>query len=108
MPTHTTRRQFIHGSALAGAGLMLTDQAAFARRLSASEKVNIGVIGVAGRGGDNLNGVSGQNIVALCDVDDNNLTEAAKRFPGAKTYNDFRRLLEQKDLEAVAVSTPDH
>jgi predicted dehydrogenase len=75
---------------------------------SALNKLNLGVIGVAGRGGENLQGVAGENIVALCDVDDQRLTAAAQRFPNAKTYHDFRRLLDQKDIDAVVVSTPDH
>ncbi|HUU09738.1 MAG TPA: Gfo/Idh/MocA family oxidoreductase [Phycisphaerae bacterium] len=68
------------------------------------------VIGVAGRGGDSLGGVSRETIVALCDVDDQRLAGAAKRFPKAKTYNDFRRMLDEveNEVDAVVVSTPDH
>jgi predicted dehydrogenase len=77
---------------------------------SPNEKLNIAVIGVAGRGGGNLAGVSTENIVALCDVDANNLDQAAKNFPQAKTYSDFRKMLEEldKQIDAVVVSTPDH
>jgi len=78
------------------------------RAASPGERLNIGVIGVANRGGANLQGVSGQNIVALCDVDENYLAAAAQRFPRAKTYHDFRRMLDQKEIEAVVVSTADH
>nr|ADI22599.1 predicted dehydrogenases and related proteins [uncultured verrucomicrobium HF0500_16O23] len=78
------------------------------RVLGANEKLNIGVVGVAGRGGGNLKGVSGENIVALCDVDAARLTAAAKQFPAAKQYGDFRRMLKQKDIDAVVCSTPDH
>jgi predicted dehydrogenase len=53
--------------------------------------------------------VAGENIVALCDVDDNYLGAAGQRFPQAAKYNDFRKLLEtEKTLDAVVVSTPDH
>ena len=76
--------------------------------LGANDKLNIGVVGVAGRGGGNLKGVSGENIVALCDVDTARLTAAAKQFPKAKQYGDFRRMLEQKEIDAVVCSTPDH
>ena len=48
------------------------------------------------------------NVVALCDVDENYLGAAAKRFPKAQTYSDFRRLLEKKEIDAVVVATPDH
>lgn len=74
----------------------------------AGRKVNLGVIGVANRGGENLRAVAMENIVALCDVDKNNLSAAGQRFPKAKTFQDFRELLEVKDLEAVVISTPDH
>src|SRR4029077_167472 len=55
-----------------------------------------------------LKEVSNQNIVALCDIDDHNPAAAAQKHPGAKTYNDFRRLLDQNDLDAIVVGTPDH
>jgi predicted dehydrogenase len=78
------------------------------RVLGANNKLNIGVVGVTGRGASNLKGVSGENIVALCDVSASNLAGAKKQFPNAKTYSDFRKMLEQKDLDAVVCSTPDH
>ena len=71
------------------------------RVLGANEKLNIGVVGVSGRGGGNLKGVSGENIVALCDVDTARLTAAAKQFPKAKQHSDFRRMLVQEKSDAV-------
>jgi predicted dehydrogenase len=103
-----TRRQFLRQSLATGAGVMVAAASASARSVQAHDKLNLGIVGVAGRGGDNLNGVSEQNIVALCDIDDVNLAAAKQRFPQAETYNDFRRMLERKDLDAVVVSTPDH
>ena len=51
----------------------------------------------------------GANIVALCDIDADVLDKTAANFPGAKTYTDFRKMLEkQKDIDAVVVATPDH
>ncbi len=104
------RRQFLRRGAVAAAGICWTacQSPSVTRRTSPHERLNIGVIGVANRGAANLQGVAKENIVALCDVNDNVLAEAARKFPQAKTYSDFRRLLEQKDLEAVVVSTPDH
>jgi len=55
-----------------------------ARRFSPNDKLNIGVIGVANRGAENLHGVANENIVALCDIDDKLLAAAAQRFPFAK------------------------
>lgn len=102
------RRTFIKGAVYSAAGLSLTRASLRARQLSPNEKMNIGVIGVAGRGGDNLQGVSGENIVAICDIDERNLAAAAQKFPHAKQYHDFRRLIDQKDIDAIVVSTPDH
>lgn len=104
------RRQFLKSTLVAGtaigAGLALLRPA---RVLGANERINIGVIGVGGRGAADLDGVSGENIVALCDVDSDQLARAGARFPGAKKYADYRQLLEEQDnLEAVVVATPDH
>src|SRR2546423_12316366 len=107
MSNKLNRRQFLQTSALAGAGVFVARQKSFAR-VSPNDKLNIGVIGVRGRGADNINGVRGENIVALCDVDENNLASASKEVPSAKTYTDLRKLLEQKDMDAVVVATPDH
>ena len=78
--------------------------------VSPNEKLNIAAIGVGGRGADDLTGVASENIVALCDVDQNNLRNAAKRFPVAKLYADFRKMLAEMDkqIDAVVVGTPDH
>ena len=52
---------------------------------------------------------AGENIVALCDPDSNYLAANAKKYPGAKLYTDFRKMLEtQKDIDAVTIATPDH
>lgn len=75
---------------------------------SANDRLNLGIIGVANRGGDNLGGVAHENIAALCDVNEAYLEKAAQRFPKAKLYHDFRKMLEQRDLDAVVVSTADH
>src|SRR5436309_3207656 len=102
------RRGFLKQAAVTGAGLWVVGPGALARSRSPNEKLNIGVIGVGGRGDANLQSVAGENIVALCDIDDQTLAKAAARFPVAATYNDFRKLLDRKDIDAVVVSTPDH
>lgn len=106
----TTRRQFLAHSTAAAAGTLFVGCAATpsARQISPNEKLNLGIIGVAGQGGENLDGVKSQNIVALCDVDRTRLDAAAAKYKGAKLYTDFRKLLEQGDLDGVVVSTPDH
>ena len=102
------RRRFLKNSAAAGAGLVILKSGLLKAGASPSEKLNIAVVGVRGRGGANLNGVKGENIVALCDVNAENLAVAAKGFPNAKTYEDWRKCLEQKDIDAVVCSTTDH
>src|SRR5260221_4432474 len=109
MKTTCSRRKFLQTTSLASAGFWLAGpRAGFGRPLSPNEKLNLGVIGVAGRGGDDLKEVSGENIVALCDVDDNNLLAAGAKYPQAKTYNDFRKLIDRKDLDAIVIGIPDH
>lgn len=75
-----------------------------------SQKLNLAFIGVGGRGGDNLVGLSGENVVALCDVDSRRSEQARKKFPNAKFYKDFRKMFDEmeKSIDAVVVSTPDH
>jgi predicted dehydrogenase len=102
------RRTFLKQSTMAGAGLVILKSGILKAGNSPNEKLNIAVIGVAGRGGANLNNVKSENIVALCDVNAKNLAAAAEEFPMAKTYVDWRRCLEQKDIDAVVCSTLDH
>lgn len=111
MPNRVTRRRFFQQSATcaavaAAANVMVVPSWA----ASPNEKLNVAVIGIAGRGAANLGGVASENIVALCDVDKNNLAEAAKRFPQAKLFADFRKMLPEiaQQIDAVVVSTPDH
>jgi predicted dehydrogenase len=107
MNQHPSRRRFLKSSA--AAGLALWTAPAAIRAAGANEKLNIGVIGVTNRGGANLAGVSGENIVALCDVDDRLLGPVAAKYPGATKFNDFRKMIQEtKSLDAVVVSTADH
>jgi predicted dehydrogenase len=111
MNTGFSRREFLQKSAIAAAGLSFGGckiAAPSPRRLSANEKLNIGVIGTANRAGQDIKGVAQENIVAICDIDDEFLDAAKQQFPGAKTYHDFRKLLEQSDIDAVVVGAADH
>ncbi|MBP8912364.1 MAG: Gfo/Idh/MocA family oxidoreductase, partial [Phycisphaerae bacterium] len=76
-----------------------------------SEKVNVAAIGAGGMGAGNTDACAGAgaNIVALCDVDFERAAGQFKKYPNAKQYKDFRKMLdEQKDIDAVIVATPDH
>lgn len=101
----TTRRRFL-GQVATGSSLAAIAARAPAR--SANERLNIGVIGTAHRAAADLAAVAHENIVALCDIDEAYLGKAAAKFPKAKTYHDFRKLLEQRDLDAVVIGTADH
>jgi predicted dehydrogenase len=101
------RRAFIKSSLILAGGAAAGCNTV-PRRVSANEKLNIGMIGTANQAAYDLGNVSSENIVALCDVDDKFLDAALAKHPGAKRYNDFRRLLEQKDIDAVVIAIPDH
>jgi len=102
-----SRRRFLkHVGLTAGSLLALPS---VLRAQSPNGKLNIAAIGVGGRGASNLADVSSENIVALCDVNEKNLSHAAAAHPGAKTFRDFRKLYDElKDYDAVVVSTTEH
>jgi len=102
------RRTFIKaGVAAAATGAISAP--AILRGKNLNERLNIAVIGSGGRGGANLRSVSSENIVALCDVNENSLGQAAKAHPQAKQFVDFRRLYEKANsFDAVVVSTCEH
>jgi len=108
MEARINRRTFLKTGAAVGAGLTILKSGVLKAGNSPNEKLNIAVIGVGGRGRANLNHVKGENIVAICDVNEQNLAKVAAEFPGAKTYVDWRKCLEQKDIDAVVCSTTDH
>jgi predicted dehydrogenase len=109
MTRRSTRRDFLKQTALAGAGFWLASGTTPAARRSPNEKLNIAVIGAGGRGAANAGAVSGENIVALCDVDETRLGPAAEKYRKARTYHDFRKLFDEaKDIDAVVVSTTEH
>jgi len=95
-------------SAAAGAGLLILKSGTLRGQNAPSNKLNIALIGVWGRGTAHYNVLKNENVVALCDVNDNRTKEALEIFPKAKTYWDWRRVLDQKDVEAVIICTADH
>lgn len=105
------RREWLRGSVAAGAAALLPLPRGLGAGKSPSEKLNIAVIGLGGQGKSNLNSVSkADNIVALCDVDDERAGNAYERFPDAKKFYDFREMFDQmsEKIDAVVISTPDH
>lgn len=109
----TNRRTFIKKTALAFAGISIIPRHVLGRGFIApSDQLNIAIIGGGGKGYPDAvhvwnNGAS--NIAAICDVDWNRASQAFEKFPNAKKYKDFRRVLdEMTDIDAITVSTPDH
>jgi predicted dehydrogenase len=115
MSHRASRRQFLQTTAATGfgfwvAGGLEANEEKFVK--SPNEKVQFACIGIGGKGSsDSADAGKHGDVVAICDVDETRLNAAgAKRFPGAKKYTDFRKLLEEmgKKVDAVTVSTPDH
>jgi len=110
-PTTTNairRRQFLKSAAAAGAGWTILRSGMLAGADAPSNKLNVAMIGVWGRAKAHFSAISSENVVALCDVDENHLALAAKKFPKARHYIDWRKCLDQKDLDAVICCTTDH
>ncbi len=107
MQSESTRRGFL--KIAAEATVAFAAAAAYAQETKLTDdKLNIAVIGVANQGRYDLDNVRSQNIVAVCDVNNDYLDEVAKDLPGARTYTDYRKMLEQKNIDAVVIGTPDH
>jgi predicted dehydrogenase len=101
-----TRRTFLGTSAAAAVAL---GAPAILRGENLNSKLNVAVIGTGGRGGGNLNSVSSENIVGLCDVYQPNLDRAAEKHQKARKFADFRKLYDHaKEFDAVVVSTCEH
>jgi predicted dehydrogenase len=102
------RRQFLRSTTASGAGLLILPTGTLFGQNRPSNKLNVALIGVWGRGLAHYNALAKENVVALCDVNELRFPDALAKFPGARTYVDWRKCLEQKDINAVVCCTPDH
>ncbi len=108
------RRQFLYG---AGAGVALFNilpgtLVRGAESLSPNEKLNVAGIGIGSRGGADVDEVAGlgENIVALCDVDERYAAKEFAKYPNARRFTDYRVMLDKmgKEIDGVVIGTPDH
>ncbi|MGK0220230.1 MAG: putative dehydrogenase [Planctomycetota bacterium] len=109
---HLTRRSFVRGTASL-VGLAAAPAVHASGRLFGFDQVRIGVVGIWNRGRANLVPMLGEQVVAICDVDRNYLGNALGEFKSRdlaapKTYTDFRKLIEENELDGLVVATPDH
>jgi predicted dehydrogenase len=112
--TQITRRQFVKGSVVAGLGMAMAGP--LSRVRGANDEIRVGVVGINGRGGAHIKAfgdMEGVRVAALCDVDRKVLDDKAAAFEkkyGRKvdTYVDIRKLLEDKNIDAISIATPNH
>ena len=107
---NVSRRRFIAGMSASAASLMVVPRHVLGRGMQApSDTLNIAGIGVGGRGRADVQGCRHENIAALCDVDPGFAAQTFRQFPEARTYTDYRVMLDREtDLDAVIIATPDH
>ena len=111
MAGHMTRRVALAKGALAGAAAWLAVRGiARGEGSPPSERLGIAFVGAGGQAQFSLENLADQNIVGLCDVDDERAADAYKKFPKARKYTDYRRMLDElhNQIDAVVVATPDH
>jgi len=110
MSADVSRRKFVGGASAALAFTIVPRHVLGRGYRAPSDTLNVACIGVGGMGRNDVNGMSGENIYALCDVDWKQAESSFGAFPKAKRYRDYREMLEKeaKNIDAVTVSTPDH
>ncbi|MCC6233138.1 MAG: Gfo/Idh/MocA family oxidoreductase [Verrucomicrobiales bacterium] len=105
------RRQFLKQAGLALATIQIVPPHVVGRGAEPppSQRLNIAGIGLGGQGSHDIAQFPNENIVALCDPDWRHAAGTFKKYPQAKTFKDYREMLDtMKDLDAVVVATPDH
>src|SRR5579883_1466884 len=106
-----SRRQFLKAGALTATTFMVLPGRVLGLggATSPNEKLNVAGIGIGGQGASDLSNMESENIVALCDVDQNHAAHVFKKYPSAKQFTDYRKMLdEMKEIDGVVIATPDH
>lgn len=117
----SSRRDFIKNTstALAGMGLSMglpwEALANSKKTISANDKIGIGVMGIRGMGWEDLQSmmkIPDTQVIAICDVDENILSQRKEELKKGglevKTFVEYRKMLEDKDIDVVIIGTPDH
>src|SRR5215471_19349811 len=102
------RRQFLKSAAVMGGAALVLPRLKLFGADAPNNKLNLALIATGHRAQDHFAGAARENVVALCDVHQQHLAAAAQKFPKAKLYEDWRKCLEQKDVEAIICCTLDH
>jgi predicted dehydrogenase len=111
MRDQLSRRKVLSQLGAMGIASLVTNELSMpAPGASPNDKLNLAIVGCGGQGAENLHNVAGENIVALCDVDEKRGADAFGRFPKAKKFQDYRKMLDalHQQIDAVVVSIPDH
>ncbi len=106
------RRDWLRAAAAGGASLVVLRDSRSARGYFANEKLGAALVGLSGRGQWFVETMPriGEDVVALCDVNQSRAADAFKKFPGVRQFKDFRKMLDEmeKQIDAVFVATPDN
>ena len=112
MARSPSRRDFLRGTSAVGLGALSVGVWSQTSRASrqANDKLQLAAIGTANRAAADINGLQGEDFIAICDIDDNYLNRAGSKFPDAEKFNDYRELIDEmaEKLDGVMVGTADH
>jgi predicted dehydrogenase len=105
MSKNITRRSFVKSTAAFSVA-----SPAIAKTRNPNEKLNVALIGLGGQGNFQYNGLKGENIIAMCDVDSVRAGKNFAEFDSKAKFTDYREMFDKmhKSIDAVAISTPDH
>ena len=112
MRCRTNRRGFLKTAGAGTAGWLILGNSRSARTYQANEKLNLALVGLGQRGSFWFGAIPrvGQNLVAICDANQERAAESSQKLPEVPKYQDFRKMLDELDrrIDAVLVATPDH
>ncbi len=109
MKNRSSRRNFLKTSFVSTTALSSISAPSILLGGMPSKTINFASVGAGGKGWGDIKSCSkGHKVVAVCDVDYGRLERSKREYPGSKGFVDWRKLLDQKDIDAVTISTPDH